>query len=79
MRAAELALILIATPAASGPDDYATAYGQARAYLSANLEVLQPSCRPAIGRRAANLLLEACDRVAGGSTRNYCTAANTCG
>ncbi|WP_375274370.1 hypothetical protein [Methylorubrum thiocyanatum] len=77
--AAALALILTVTPAAAGPVDYAAAYGQARTYGLAHLEqVRQPSCRAAIGPREADLLLEACDRVVGGSSRNACTAASTC-
>lgn len=78
MRAAALALILTVTPAAAGPADYSEVYGQARAYGLAHLEGRQPSCQRAIGARAASLLLEACDRVVGGSTRNACTPASTC-
>ncbi|WP_255538739.1 MULTISPECIES: hypothetical protein [Methylorubrum] len=38
MRAAALALILLITPAAAGPADYAAAYGQARSRALAHLE-----------------------------------------
>ena len=80
MRLAALALILLTSPAAAGPAEYVAAYAKARSYGLAHMEQdRQPSCRRAIGAGAASLLLAACDRVAGGSTRNACTPASTCG
>jgi hypothetical protein len=78
MRAAVLALILTINPSAASPADFTAAYRQARTYGLAHLEQRQPSCRAAIGRRGADLLLEACDRAVGGSTWNVCTPRDTC-
>ena len=85
MRLAALALILLTTPAAAGDTslrptaEYVAAYAKARAFALAHMEQdRQPSCRRAIGARAADLVLDACFEVVGGSTRNYCTPANSC-
>lgn len=77
--------LLGATPAAASPTGFTTAeymssYAQARTYALAHpvTDLRAPSCRKAVGARAAGALLERCGVAAGGTTHMKCTTKMPC-
>ena len=82
---ASILFLLLATSAAASPAEhttaeYMTAYARARTYALAHpvTGLRVPSCRQAVGARAASALLERCGVAAGGTTHMYCTPKMPC-
>ncbi|MGU3560077.1 hypothetical protein [Methylobacterium radiotolerans] len=85
MRILPLLLLLVTTSAVANPAGYTTAeytasYAKAQTYALAHpvTSLRAPSCRRAVGARAAGALLERCGVAAGGTTHMYCTPRMPC-